>query len=164
MEARQSGGKPAEPVPVTRFLEGGVVPNDVSARVVEMQGLARQAHGGCTAEVDALTEVVMCSEPNIGRMIAFYREYSSGNPILPRAVAKSPRARNGYPSAGRIIADENLPQPVAELGPGRRFSDQSPPTDLKKSMTQSTVVGSSNTAPAAMKGFQAGPSKFEEGT
>ncbi|HZL35820.1 MAG TPA: DUF1016 N-terminal domain-containing protein [Tepidisphaeraceae bacterium] len=52
-----------------------------------------------------LPEVKGFSERNIGRMIAFFRDYSVHLSILPRAVAKSLPAR-----AGSI-----LPQPVAKL-------------------------------------------------
>lgn len=46
------------------------------------------------------------SERNIGRMIAFYREYSDSSVILPQPVAKSP----GAPGV-----DEILPQSVAKM-------------------------------------------------
>lgn len=52
-----------------------------------------------------LPDVKGFSERNIGRMIAFYREYSNGSEILPQAVAK-------FPGSSGI---EKVPQPVAKM-------------------------------------------------
>lgn len=52
-----------------------------------------------------LPEIKGFSERNIGRMIAFYREYSESSAILPQPVAKSTAA---------LDMDENLPQSVAK--------------------------------------------------
>ena len=46
------------------------------------------------------------SERNIGRMIAFYREYSSGSVILPQTVAKL---------SGAADSAEKVPQPAAQM-------------------------------------------------
>jgi hypothetical protein len=51
-----------------------------------------------------IPEVKGFSERNIGRMIAFYREYADYNPILPQPVAK---LENG----------SKVPQPVAKIAP-----------------------------------------------
>ena len=52
-----------------------------------------------------LPEIKGFSERNIGRMIAFYREYSESSGILPQPVAKS---------SGALDMDEKLPQSVAK--------------------------------------------------
>lgn len=53
-----------------------------------------------------LPDVKGFSERNIGRMIAFYREYSNGSVILPQPVAKL------YGVSGKA---EKMPQPVAKM-------------------------------------------------
>jgi predicted nuclease of restriction endonuclease-like (RecB) superfamily len=73
--------------------------------------LARDLH-------NELPEVKGFSERNIGRMIAFYREYPHGEPISPQAVAKLPSPL-GAERAGVAQGDQAispiLPQPVAKL-------------------------------------------------
>jgi predicted nuclease of restriction endonuclease-like (RecB) superfamily len=60
-----------------------------------------------------MPEVKGFSERNIGRMIAFYREYPNPQTILPRAVAK-------------IGSNRKMPQPVAKLSDSDQRSDLMP--------------------------------------
>jgi hypothetical protein len=80
--------------------------------------LVRQQREGWGAKVipnlsrdirNELPEIKGFSEQNIGRMIAFYREYPDLKVILPQAVAK---LQSTTPST-------NLPQPVAQPTAGK---------------------------------------------
>lgn len=51
------------------------------------------------------------SERNIGRMIAFFREY----PILPPSVAKLPAAEKAAGITAKLDQESILPPPVAEM-------------------------------------------------
>lgn len=62
--------------------------------------------------LNELPEVKGFSERNIGRMIAFYREYSEQNPILPQVVAKLDISKLDFNSSKKKA--KNLPQPVAK--------------------------------------------------
>ncbi len=62
---------------------------------------------GLSAELrNELPEIKGFSERNIGRMVAFYREYPTPEQFLPQAVAKLPGSSEGQ---------TNLPQAVANL-------------------------------------------------
>ncbi|RPH79090.1 MAG: DUF1016 domain-containing protein [Nitrospiraceae bacterium] len=62
-----------------------------------------------------LPEVKGFSERNVGRMIAFYRDYADCPPILPQAVAKlKPLSKRKQPVALRT-AEGKVPQPVAKI-------------------------------------------------
>jgi len=55
------------------------------------------------------------SERNIGRMIAFYRDYPDPSSILPQAVAKSSASQTGKGTPSVVSLSKKLPQPVAEM-------------------------------------------------
>ena len=86
---------------------------------------------------DELPAVKGFSERNIGRMIAFYRNYANCPPILPQAVAKlKPPLKQRQPVA--LTTDEGkVPQPVAKIGSrenkkgpyGPRWLRHPPPND-----------------------------------
>lgn len=54
------------------------------------------------------------SERNIGRMIAFFRDYPDPSSILPQGVAKSAPPQTGKGTPSGVSSSEKLPQPVAE--------------------------------------------------
>jgi len=61
-----------------------------------------------------LAEVKGFSERNIGRMIAFYREYPTPPDILPQAAAKLPGKLILPPPVAKLREAPNLPPPVAK--------------------------------------------------
>ena len=61
-------------------------------------------------------EVKGFSERNIGRMIAFYRDYANYPPILPQAVAKLNPPLKRSQSVALTTAKGKVPQPVAKIG------------------------------------------------
>jgi len=61
-----------------------------------------------------LAEVKGFSERNIGRMIAFYREYPTPPDILPQAAAKLPGKLILPPPVAKLREAQNLPPPVAK--------------------------------------------------
>jgi len=56
------------------------------------------------------------SERNIGRMIAFYRDYANWPPILPQAVAKLKPPLKGRQPVALTTRKGKLPQSVAKIG------------------------------------------------
>lgn len=62
-----------------------------------------------------MPEVKGFSERNIGRMIAFFREYTRPSDFLPRAVAKL-RASEEEPEPARLPSNPIMPPVVAKLG------------------------------------------------
>ena len=73
-----------------------------------------------------LPELKGFSERNIGRMIAFYREYPDPTAILPLAVAKLPPRLILPPPVAKSSPAEILPQAAAELEP---VSNESQPAE-----------------------------------
>ena len=64
---------------------------------------------------NALPEVKGFSERNIKRMLAFAREYSAFNSIVPQAVAQLPAVEKVPLNAGKFSASAKVPQAVAQL-------------------------------------------------
>jgi predicted nuclease of restriction endonuclease-like (RecB) superfamily len=63
-----------------------------------------------------LPEAKGFSERNIGRMIAFYRDYANCPPILPQAVAKLEPSLKGRQPVTLTTSEGKVPQPVAKIG------------------------------------------------
>jgi predicted nuclease of restriction endonuclease-like (RecB) superfamily len=63
-----------------------------------------------------LPEVKGFSERNIGRMIAFYRNYANCPPILPQAVAKLGSSSERGQAVALMTGKGKVPQPVAKIG------------------------------------------------
>jgi predicted nuclease of restriction endonuclease-like (RecB) superfamily len=63
-----------------------------------------------------LPEVKGFSERNIGRMIAFYRNYANCPPILPQAVAKLGSSSEGKQVVALMTGKGKVPQTVAKIG------------------------------------------------
>jgi predicted nuclease of restriction endonuclease-like (RecB) superfamily len=87
-------------------------------RMIEQR---QQAEGWGTSVIPRLSrdlhndlpEIKGFSERNIGRMVAFYREYPAAESILPQSAAKLQHDVN----KGLAAAESILPQPVAKLPP-----------------------------------------------
>jgi predicted nuclease of restriction endonuclease-like (RecB) superfamily len=62
-----------------------------------------------------LPELKGFSERNIGRMIAFYRDYPVPSSILPQAVAKSVPSQASQGASSAVSLAEKMPQPVAKI-------------------------------------------------
>jgi predicted nuclease of restriction endonuclease-like (RecB) superfamily len=62
-----------------------------------------------------LPQVKGFSERNIGRMIAFFRDYPQPGDFLPQPVAKLPAPGERQPPAKPVTAGASLSQPVAKL-------------------------------------------------
>ena len=62
-----------------------------------------------------LPEVKGFSERNIGRMIAFYREYPTPTDFLPQAAAKLKTVRKLPQAVAKLATIGKLPQPAAQL-------------------------------------------------
>lgn len=67
-----------------------------------------------------LPELKGFSERNIGRMIAFFREYPDPTIILPQAAAKLPKSQNLPQAAAKIRAGKKSTQLVAKTGPSEK--------------------------------------------
>lgn len=72
--------------------------------------LARELH-------NELPELKGFSERNIGRMIAFYREYLYAGEILPQPAAKLPAPAKGSRTVAKNRENEILPQAAARIPP-----------------------------------------------
>mgnify|MGYP000135594747 CR=1 FL=1 len=84
---------------------------------------ARQKHEGWGSAViprlaqelkNEMPELKGFSERNIGRMVAFYKDYPDPSSILPQAVAKLVFSQTGQGTPLDVSLSEKLPQPVAE--------------------------------------------------
>jgi predicted nuclease of restriction endonuclease-like (RecB) superfamily len=86
-----------------------------------------------------LPEIKGFSERNIGRMIAFYREYPGPGAILPQAAAKLTRSPVSPPPVAKLAAEPKVQQPAAQLRDAEKMPQVAAKLELPRDVPQAVA-------------------------